>query len=151
MLPQNINPVPKDPIFIGAIASQLGFDPEIAAAFLSQPDTRAWTLPTAVVVLSEIYEGHKAELRVFPLTDSPPAENDLRVLLHHVFDLLSLRIIRAFLPAESIEIMMPIAKRLGFLHEGTLRGNRLIAGDLENDLIFSLSVDELETPPRLVN
>lgn len=151
MLPEHIHPIPKDRTIVAAIAAPMGFNPEVAFAFLSQSTTKAWALPTAVVVLSEIYEGHKAELRVFPLTDSPPAESDLRALLQHVFDMLELKVIRAFFPIEDSELTVPIAKRLGFQHDGVLRGNRLIDDDLLDDLVFSLTVDELEIPPRLIN
>lgn len=151
MLPEHIHPIPKDPQVTGAIAAYMGFDPNIVSAYFTQPSNRAWALPTAVVLLSEIFEGHKAELRVFPLTDSPPAEDDLRALLHHIFDLLSLRVIHAYLPVETADFAMPVAKRLGFQHDGALRGNRLVDGELGVDLIFSLTVDELETPPRLVH
>ena len=129
----------------------MGFDPKLADLYLNQPNTHAWQLAGLVFVLSDIIEGHRAELRVFPLDPVVAKDNDIKLLLKHIFTLFNLRVIYAIVPVEGADIVTAIATRIGFRQDGVLRDHRMSADGLttSDDLIFTVKNSWLRSGPQL--
>ena len=159
MLPPEIQPIPNTPEVVGPIASALGFDPETASLFMSQPDTRAYAIPGAVVLLTDILEGHRAELRLFP-TGSEPDLDIARYFLTHIFNLFQFRVIYAMVPTEQADTVTPLLETLGFHQTGVRHNHRLSRTDIDHwtgreqtgdDLQFTITDREYETGPKVVH
>ena len=146
-------PIVPHPTSVAPLAAAMDITIEEALALL-ELGASAWQIPGGLVVVNNVFQGHKADFHFYP-TGKKESRTALFKLMDHIFDLFQLRVIHAILPVtEGVDSIMATARKMGFHQDGVYRYNRRTKNDplseFGDDVLMSLTATELRESAHLV-